>query len=125
MNRRTSNVKAKVIVWFFTKTIFSLLQRNFKPEEIVNRISLLDEEATDFSRICCPLCEWQPKSSTRWSCGNCEHPEYFYNACGSVWNTFATGGKCPGCRHQWKWTMCLRCFGWALHADWYQKNNKV
>ncbi|MEJ7698971.1 MAG: hypothetical protein WKF71_04900 [Pyrinomonadaceae bacterium] len=45
MNRRTSNVKAKVIVWFFTKTIFSLLQRNFKPEEIVNRISLLDEDA--------------------------------------------------------------------------------
>jgi formate dehydrogenase maturation protein FdhE len=121
MSRKTGDVKAKVIVWFFAKAVFSLLRRNLNWEENTDRISLFDEDVTDFSRIRCPLCEWQPKSSTRWSCGNCGHPEYFYNACGTEWNTFVTRGKCPGCRHPWKWTMCLRCFGWALHGDWYQK----
>ncbi|MEJ7863383.1 MAG: hypothetical protein WKF90_17265 [Pyrinomonadaceae bacterium] len=120
MSRRTNSVKAKIITLFAAKATFSLLQRNLKPEEIVDRISLFDEDEIDFSGIRCPLCEWQPKSSTRWTCGSCGHPEYFYDACGTEWNTFATGGKCPSCTHQWKWTMCLRCFGWALHADWYK-----
>lgn len=121
MSRKTSGFEAKIIVWFFANVVFALLQRSLNLEEIAKRTSLLDEDATDFSRIRCPLCEWQPKSSTRWSCGDCGHPEYFYDACGTEWNTFATRGKCPGCRHQWKWTMCLRCFGWALHDDWYKK----
>ncbi len=124
MSRKTSGTEAKIIILLAANAAFLLLQRSLNLEEIAKRTLLLDEDATDFSQIRCPLCEWQPKSSTRWNCGDCGHPEYFYNACGAEWNTFATGGKCPGCRHQWKWTMCLHCLGWALHADWYKKNDK-
>lgn len=122
MSRKTDNANAKITALFIAKAMFSLLQKNLNFEEIAKRTLLLDDNAMDFSRIRCPLCEWQPKSSTRWDCADCGHPEYFYNGCGAVWNTFVTGGKCPGCQHQWKWTMCLHCFDWALHADWYKKN---
>jgi hypothetical protein len=43
-----------------------------------------------------------------------------FDGCGARWNTFTTRGKCPGCRHQWQWTSCLRCLGWSLHEDWYE-----
>ena len=39
--------------------------------------------------------------------------------CGHSWNTFDTGGVCPGCRYQWKITKCLRCKEWSAHSDWY------
>ena len=47
-------------------------------------------------------------------------PEPFFEACGTVWNTFATHGRCPGCSHQWRWTTCLRCQEPSLHVDWYE-----
>ena len=47
-------------------------------------------------------------------------PEPPFDGCGTSWNTFLTRGRCPGCRHQWQWTSCLRCHGWSLHEDWYE-----
>jgi hypothetical protein len=76
-----------------------------------------DDEA--FRRIRCPLCDWQPTASSRWHCDSSETPEPPFPGCGTVWNTFSTRGRCPGCRHQWRWTSCLRCEGWSLHEDWY------
>lgn len=77
-----------------------------------------DEDA--FSRIRCPLCEWQPSPASRWSCVWTEgSPEVPFPSCGAIWNTFDTRGSCPGCRHQWRWTSCLRCAGWSRHEDWY------
>ena len=70
-------------------------------------------------RIRCPLCEWQPTPSSLWSCYGADTPEAPFTGCGTEWNTFDTGGKCPGCGHQWRWTSCLRCGGWSLHAEWY------
>ncbi|MGQ0542150.1 MAG: hypothetical protein ACT4O9_09925 [Blastocatellia bacterium] len=69
--------------------------------------------------ILCPLCEWRPLRSSLWTCWDCDYPEYFYNGCGTDWNTFETGGHCPTCGHQWIWTSCLRCAGWSKHEDWY------
>ena len=103
--------------------IFSLFQRSRAQEEIIDEALQVIDEESDFSRIRCPLCQWQPDSSSRWACSDCGHPEYFYNACGMVWNTFATGGRCPGCGHQWRWTSCLNCWEWSLHEDWYTKEN--
>jgi hypothetical protein len=78
-------------------------------------------EADDpFSHIRCPLCRWQPMPFDMWCCdGSGPGPELFSGGCGTVWNTFATHGRCPGCDHQWRWTVCLRCFGWSLHEEWY------
>jgi hypothetical protein len=72
-----------------------------------------------FAGIRCPICAWQPDSGSRWSCDWSGAPEPFFHSCGTVWNTFTTGGRCPGCTHQWRWTSCLRCGGWSPHLDWY------
>jgi hypothetical protein len=67
----------------------------------------------------CPLCEWRPVPSSRWSCSQCPVPEGLTRGCGTVWNTFETSGVCPGCFHHWQWTSCLACGGWSLHEAWY------
>ncbi|HEX8247592.1 MAG TPA: hypothetical protein VF599_05365 [Pyrinomonadaceae bacterium] len=78
------------------------------------------DRTTDFRRIRCPLCRWQPQASSRWCCSDAAgYPHFFYNGCGTVWNTFETRGRCPGCGHQWSWTDCLRCWGCSPHEDWY------
>jgi hypothetical protein len=79
---------------------------------------LLEDAAADFSRIRCPLCRWQPAPSDRWCCGGEEPPEMFAG-CGTVWNTFETHGRCPGCDHQWRSTSCLACHRWSPHEEWY------
>lgn len=66
-----------------------------------------------------PLCGWIPTSASRWDCTECEFPELFFQGCYTHWNTFDTRGRCPGCGHQWRWTMCLSCGGWSLHEEWY------
>jgi DNA-directed RNA polymerase subunit RPC12/RpoP len=70
--------------------------------------------------IRCPQCGWQPSPSSRWTCVSDGPPEGHFNACGTIWNTFATAGRCPGCSHQWQWTSCLQCGEWSLHDDWYE-----
>lgn len=59
-------------------------------------------------RIRCPRCGWRPRAQDRWMC-HCHH----------VWNTFDTGGVCPGCLYQWKITQCLACGQMSPHSDWY------
>ena len=98
-----------------------LLQKTLTPEEILEKLSELGEDSTDFGRIRCPRCRWQPNASSRWSCADCAFPEYYFGGCGTAWNTFSTRGLCPGCGHQWHWTICLACGGWALHEDWYER----
>src|SRR5688572_1664195 len=78
------------------------------------------DEREAFKGIRCPLCAWQPDSSSRWCCEPTQSPEPPFPGCLTVWNTFATHGRCPGCSHQWSWTSCLRCQGWSLHLDWYE-----
>jgi hypothetical protein len=79
------------------------------------------EEEEIFGRIRCPLCEWRPAASSRWCCTRVDVPEQFQGGCGTIWNTFSTRGRCPGCQHQWRWTKCMRCDGWSLHEDWYEE----
>jgi hypothetical protein len=98
-------------IWFFQKTS--------SPDDSFDRIKELDKEKTDFNRIRCPLCQWQPQKSDRWMCADGGEPEYYYNACYTSWNTFETGGRCPGCNHQWRWTTCLSCHGFSRHEAWY------
>jgi hypothetical protein len=73
--------------------------------------------------IRCPLCKWRPKKSDEWMCWDCDHPEYFYEGCGTEWNTFETQGVCPTCLHQWEWTSCFNCFLWSKHVDWYENDD--
>lgn len=101
--------------------IFSLLQKNLNPDEIIEKLKQKEKEPTDFSHIRCPHCRWQPKVSSRWFCSDCDFPEFYYNGCETAWNTFETRGKCPGCQHIWRWTSCLACSQWSLHEDWYQQ----
>ena len=82
------------------------------------------EERLDdaFGRIRCPRCEWRPSRSHRWTCYvGPNFPEPPFPACGTVWNTFETRGRCPGCAHQFIWTSCLRCAQPSLHEDWYER----
>jgi hypothetical protein len=97
-----------------------LFKKTSKPI-FVPRVRELIDEDEGHSRIRCPLCHWSPRASSVWSCQSFGTPEPFFGGCGTIWNTFATGGKCPGCSHQWKWTSCLRCAGWSLHKDWYEE----
>jgi hypothetical protein len=63
--------------------------------------------------IYCPLCTWRPVGSSRWLCS----PRM--GGCGTQWNTFWTGGICPGCSCRWEITVCLACKQFSLHEDWY------
>ena len=90
-----------------------------RDHDIVVEHDLDEDEA--FSRIRCPLCEWQPGRTSMWRCTRVDAPEGFLQGCGTAWNTFSTRGKCPGCGHQWRWTKCMRCDGWSLHDDWYEE----
>ena len=96
-----------------------LKQESTRDVDVVIDINLDEEDAR--ARIRCPLCEWQPGESSRWSCQRTPTPEGFFGGCGTVWNTFSTRGRCPGCQYQWRWTSCLRCTGWSLHEDWYEE----
>jgi len=103
--------------------IFFLLKKKLITEDVTKDSSKLDVEKSDFKRIRCPLCKWQPRESSRWYCGDCDYPEFFFDGCGASWNTFATHGVCPQCKHQWRWTSCLYCGEWSLHKDWYETDN--
>jgi hypothetical protein len=94
------------------------LKEDRTPDQIIT--TNLDLEREDvFRAIRCPLCGWRPLASSRWSCSCIGTPEPYFESCGTVWNTFSTGGRCPGCSHQWQWTTCLRCHEPSLHIDWY------
>lgn len=60
--------------------------------------------------IYCPKCEWEPRAQDRWQCAP---------GCRTVWNTFDTRGRCPGCAKQWAVTQCLACHATSPHEDWY------
>ncbi|WP_336517212.1 hypothetical protein [Pollutibacter soli] len=67
----------------------------------------------DDLKIRCPKCHWQPDGKPHWSC-----------SCGTIWDTFSTGGRCPGCGKQWHDTQCIvdagGCQSWSPHLDWYE-----
>src|SRR4051794_30533938 len=97
---------------------FGLLKRDpSRLDDIDEKIAFDEDEPLEGIR--CPLCRWHPSPSSRWSCLSLDGPEPPFPACGAVWNTFSTRGRCPGCSHQWRWTSCLRCGEWSLHEDWY------
>jgi hypothetical protein len=115
-------LKQKYIRQFYRlAVVFLLFQKSLMPEDTTGVVAESEDEEPDFSRIRCPLCQWQPKTSSRWRCSNNRRPENFFNGCGAVWNTFTTRGLCPNCGHQWRWTACLSCHDWSLHEDWYVK----
>lgn len=102
-------------------SVFAAFRKTIETEEILKKMETEEETEDKYRRIRCPLCRWQPGAASRWFCADCDAPEFFYNGCGASWNTFETGGRCPGCRHRWRWTSCLKCGGWARHEDWYEK----
>jgi len=81
-------------------------------------------KSTDEStlRIRCPQCYWQPTPSSRWCCVVSGTPEPYFEGCHTIWNTFDTRGRCPGCAHQWMWTTCHRCEQASLHEHWYEED---
>ena len=103
----------------------SVEMRRSKDDQIPDRL-VRDELAPhdlDEENIRCPRCGWRPSPSSRWCCDGADTPESF-EGCGVVWDTFATGGRCPGCLHRWLWTSCLQCGEWSLHDDWYAKTDR-
>ena len=64
--------------------------------------------------IHCPLCAWAPQKHHQWTC-----------QCGHSWNTFDTGGVCPGCLYQWQQTQCLACGQWSAHSAWYHSEKEA
>lgn len=87
---------------------------DFVPADVIS-----DDHDEETHGIRCPHCRWQPASSDRWCCIGMGTPEPPFPGCGTSWNTFDTRGKCPGCSHQWRWTLCLSCHRWSLHDAWY------
>src|SRR4051794_29777402 len=79
------------------------------------------ERIESLKGVRCPLCDWRPERSSRWACTWSGGPEPRFDSCGTVWNTFTTRGRCPGCDHAWQWTSCHRCEQWSLHKDWYEQ----
>src|SRR6188768_3797327 len=89
-----------------------------RTDEIVTTLFESSEDE-GLGGIRCPLCSWRPAAEDLWGCQAQDTPEPPFPSCGTMWNTFSTRGKCPGCSHQWRWTSCLRCGQWSLHEDWY------
>jgi hypothetical protein len=100
-----------------------LLKKDPRHDEKLDSIFKLDD-LEFFVGVRCPLCRWQPGASDMWFCEGTGTPEKFTDGCGTRWNTFATRGRCPGCAHQWSWTVCLRCGGWSLHEEWYEEREQ-
>ncbi|MBA2762226.1 MAG: hypothetical protein H0U39_09775 [Segetibacter sp.] len=67
----------------------------------------------DNIHICCPKCKWEPDGKPYWQC-----------TCGTVWDTFSTGARCPSCGIVWKDTQCIieagGCNKSSPHLDWYE-----
>ncbi len=103
---------------FFHADYLRFSRQTPETDEILKNIAE-QQDTTDFSRIRCPLCQWQPQKSSRWCCADAPFPENFYGGCDTHWNTFETRGKCPGCQHQWRYTTCLSCHQNSLHEKWY------
>src|SRR5215510_4975685 len=74
-----------------------LLKRDLRIDWRVGTRPAPADDDTAFSRIRCPVCSWQPDASSRWCCDWVGTPEPFFESCGTVWNTFETRGRCPGC----------------------------
>ncbi len=62
--------------------------------------------------IYCPRCEYAPRAADRWMC---------MPGCGTIWNTFETRARCPGCQKRWRDTCCPACCRWSPHDDWYHE----
>lgn len=92
-----------------------------RAEDVVIPKFVSDEADDQLEGIRCPRCNWRPTNSDRWSCYAVDTPEPPFEYCLTMWNTFETHGRCPGCQHQWMWTSCLRCSEWSLHEDWYER----
>jgi hypothetical protein len=88
--------------------------------EIVKTETADPTRPTSAPRIRCPKCRWQPERASTWVCWSGPGPEPPFASCGTAWHTFDTGGRCPGCGHQWQWTTCLSCGEWSPHLDWYE-----
>lgn len=58
----------------------------------------------------CPRCAAVPTGDPVWQCEFCH----------CVWNTFKTGGRCPGCGFAYPATYCLACKATSRHSDWYR-----
>ena len=112
----------RVLQLLHLATAFRLFQDRLKPTQTPEKATARDK-AKEFSHIRCPLCKWRPNASSRWYCGDCDYPEYFFEGCGTAWNTFTTRGLCPGCGHQWRWTICLSCQRWSRHEEWYENQD--
>ncbi|NNE99607.1 MAG: hypothetical protein HKN25_11360 [Pyrinomonadaceae bacterium] len=110
--------------WKVSGLVLYLLFQKGKAREHSKHQDVEDEDAVNQKRIRCPKCKWQPSASSRWYCSDCLEPEFYLEGCGMAWNTFDTGGKCPGCRHVWRWTSCLACSRWSLHFDWYENGGR-
>jgi len=63
--------------------------------------------------IRCPKCKWEPDGKPYWQC-----------TCGTVWDTFSTGARCPDCGRVWEHTQCIQhaggCNAYSPHLDWYE-----
>jgi hypothetical protein len=101
-------------------SLLRLLKNDLASRRLVTGIADLERDDA-LQGVRCPLCAWRPTAASRWCCWWGDGPEPYFAACGAEWNTFTTRGRCPGCRHQWQWTSCLRCGGWSLHEDWYEE----
>jgi hypothetical protein len=93
------------------------------PEVILDWRERLERDTPEFVRVRCPHCAWQPTAGDRWTCAKQGPPEN-YLGCGTIWNTFSTRGRCPGCDHQWQWTCCPKCDAWARHDEWYTTDDE-
>ncbi|MFT3946624.1 MAG: hypothetical protein QM763_06585 [Agriterribacter sp.] len=64
--------------------------------------------------IRCPKCSWKPDGGAHWQC-----------TCGTIWDTFSTGARCPGCGRVWEYTQCVDrlmggCSQTSPHLNWYE-----
>lgn len=62
--------------------------------------------------VACPGCGYVPGPFDRWVCAP--------DGCGSLWDTFTTGGRCPECGAQFAWTVCPACGKTYSHRAWYR-----
>jgi hypothetical protein len=76
--------------------------------ELAERFAAEERYHAEHAAIRCPRCAWIPTPDDVWEC-----------ECGYTWNSFETGGRCPGCATTWQSTCCLECNQLSEHRAWY------
>jgi Zn-dependent protease len=95
--------------WLIVMAIFAAMRSwsGFQQAQALTRL----DAAPRHSEAICPSCGAHPIAGSFWTCSRCR----------TRFDTFATGGRCPGCDGRFEMTTCPECLKASPFVDWYRQ----